>query len=218
MNNNFSPLAVRISGDLACFTRPEMKLERVSYPVMTPSAARGVLESIFWKPQFNWRVQEIRVLKPVRYLSILRNEVNSRFSHRAATRWARDGGGYDASADRAQRHTLALREVAYVIVAQVEINEEVDEEPAKFRDQFRRRVVGGRCFNTPYLGCREFTAAFAPPDGAEQPIDWTEDLGTMLLDLEYAEDGSGRGTPRFFQARLEHGVLHIPMRWMKQEE
>ena len=218
MNNGFSPLAVKIAGELACFTRPEMKVERVTYPVMTPSAARGVLESIFWKPQFVWRVQEIRVLKPIRYLSILRNEVNSRASHRSAARWARDGGGYDPSADRAQRHTLALREVAYVIVAQVEIKPGVDEDLAKFRDQFRRRVAGGRCFSTPYLGCREFTAGFAPPAGTEQPINWTEDLGTMLLDLDYAGDGSGRGTPQFFQARLEEGILHIPMRRMKQEE
>ncbi|MBI4499027.1 MAG: type I-C CRISPR-associated protein Cas5 [Chloroflexi bacterium] len=205
------PLEVKVWGDWACFTRPEMKVERVSYPLMTPSAARGVLEAIFWKPECLWQVEEIWVLNEIRYGSILRNEVNSRVSDRVAAAWARQGSGaYDASADRAQRHTLALRDVAYVIRAQVEVKPGVDEDSAKYRDQFRRRVAQGRCFATPYLGCREFAAAFGPPDGAERPIDRSEDLGTMLLDLDYAPDGSGRGTPRFFQAVLSRGILRVP--------
>ena len=108
------PLEVKVWGDFACFTRPEMKVERVSYPVMTPSAARGVLEAIFWKPEFAWRVDEIWVLKEIRYVSILRNEVNQRASERSARDWAQRGGGYDAteSDNRAQRQTLALRDVA----------------------------------------------------------------------------------------------------------
>src|SRR6266508_6850254 len=126
MNGHRPPLAVRVWGDLACFTRPEMKVERVSYPVMTPSAARGILEAVFWKPEFRWRVQEIWVLKPIRYTSILRNEVNSRQSERAARGWQADGGGYDAAADRAQRHTLGLRDVAYVIAAQIELKPHAD--------------------------------------------------------------------------------------------
>ena len=210
MEHDLAPLAVKVWGEFACFTRPEMKVERVSYAVPTPSAARGVLEAIFWKPQFTWRVQEIWVLKPIRYFSILRNEVNSRASARAAASWAQSGGGYDASADRAQRHTLALRDVAYVIRAQIDVKPDVESDVAKFRDQFRRRVRQGRCYATPYLGCREFAAFFAEPDGTEQPIALTTDLGPMLLDLDYATDGSGRGTPRFFQARLEHGVLRVP--------
>src|SRR3954466_2848545 len=105
------PVQVKVWGERACFTRPEMKAERVTYPVMTPSAARGVLEAIFWKPEFSWQVEEIWVLNPIRYFSLLRNEVNSRASQRAAEAWQRSGGGYDASADRAQRHTVALREV-----------------------------------------------------------------------------------------------------------
>jgi CRISPR-associated protein Cas5d len=189
-----------------------MKVERVTYPVMTPSAARGVLEAILWRPQFRWRVEEIRVLKPIQYASFQRNEVNSRASHRAAEAWRREGGGYDAAADRAQRHTLALRDVAYVIRGNVELKPGVEDDPAKYRDQFRRRVQNGRCFATPYLGCREFAAAFAVPDTGEQPVDHTDDLGTMLLDIEYAPDGSGRGTPRFFDARLERGVLRVPAR------
>jgi CRISPR-associated protein Cas5d len=100
--------------------------------------------------------------------------------------------------------------VAYLIRAQVEVKPDVTEDPAKFRDQFRRRVSSGRCFATPCLGCREFSAAFSESDGTEQPIGRSEDLGPMLLDLDYATDGSGRGTPRFFQARLERGVLNVP--------
>jgi CRISPR-associated protein Cas5d len=206
------PLTVRVWGEFACFTRPEMKVERVTYPVMTPSAARGVLEAIFWKPEFAWRVEEIAVLKPIRYFSILRNEVNSRASERAGAAWERGGGGYDATTDRAQRHTLALRDVDYVIRAQIDVKPDVNDDPAKFRDQFRRRVRDGRCFSTPYLGCREFAASFAEADGSDGPLDdLTEDLGPMLLDIEYASDGSGRGTPRFFNARLEHGVLRVPV-------
>lgn len=212
MNGDYPPLVVRVWGEFACFTRPEMKVERVTYPVMTPSAARGVLEAIFWKPQFAWRVEEIAVLKPIRYFSILRNEVNSRASERAAAGWERAGGGYDATADRAQRHTLGLRDVEYIIRAQIEVKTGVNENPAKFRDQFHRRVRDGRCFATPYLGCREFAASFAEPDGSERSIDDPQELeiGPMLLDLEYDADGSGRGTPRFFNARLDGGVLRVP--------
>ena len=213
MATPYPPLSVRVWGDFACFTRPEMKVERVSYPTPTPSAARGILEAIFWRPEFTWQIEEIWVLKPIRYFSILRNEVNSRASDRAAAGWRdRDSGGYHASADRAQRHTLALRDVAYVIAGQVHLKPDVAADPAKFRDQFRRRVREGRCFATPYLGCREFSASFAEPTGDERPIDQTEDLGAMLLDLEYAPEGSGRGTPRFFQARLEQGILRVPAR------
>lgn len=205
------PLSVRVAGALACFTRPEFKVERVSYPLMTPSAARGVLEAIFWKPQFTWRVREIRILEPIRYVSILRNEVNGVASPDAAATWARSGGGYAAGADRAQRHTLALRDVGYVIVADVDWRPGVDENPAKYRDQFRRRVASGRCFQMPYLGCREFVAQFEEPRG-EQAIEMTDDLGPMLLGIDYADDRSGRGSPRFFPARVERGVLYVPSR------
>jgi CRISPR-associated protein Cas5d len=128
-------LEVKLWGDWACFTRPEMKVERVSYPVMTPSAARGALEAIFWKPQVRWYVEEIHVLKPIEYASLLRNEVNTRQSERSARDWARKGGGYDATADRAQRHTLALRDVAYLVRAQLELTEGVSDNIAKYRDQ-----------------------------------------------------------------------------------
>ncbi|GAB4430044.1 MAG: type I-C CRISPR-associated protein Cas5c [Chloroflexi bacterium OHK40] len=210
MDDPYPPLQVKVWGDFACFTRPEMKVERVSYPVMTPSAARGLLEAIFWKPEFDYRILAIEVLRPIRYFSILRNEVNSRQSDRVAIAWQRDGGGYEASSDRAQRHTLALRDVAYLISARIELRPHADADPAKYRDQFRRRVREGRYFAPPFLGCREFSCAFGEPDGHEQPIDLSDDLGPMLLDLDYVPDRSGRGRPRFFHARLDRGVLHVP--------
>lgn len=209
--SGLSLLEVKVWGELACFTRPEMKVERVSYPVMTPSAARGLLESIFWKPEFTWDVREIWVLNPIRYQSVLRNEISTRQSHQTARGWAASGaGGYDAPDDRTQRHTLALRDVAYVIRAGMTLRMDVMDDVAKFRDQFRRRVQRGQCFSMPYLGCREFSASFGPVDGSERPLAVSDELGNMLRDLEY--DGSGRGTatPRFFAARLDGGVLRVP--------
>lgn len=206
----YPSLEVKVWGDFACFTRPEMKAERVSYETMTPSAARGVLEAIFWKPEFSWRVREIWVLRPIRHFSILRNEVNSKANAVTARKRVDSGGGYFAEGDRVQRHTLALRDVAYIIRADIILRSHVNEDVAKYRDQFRRRVNKGQCYYMPYLGCREFSAYFGPPDGSEQAIDLTDDLGQMLLDLDYAPDRSGRGTPRFFSAQLEHGVLRVP--------
>lgn len=211
MSRNPVPLQVKLWGDYACFTRPEMKVERVSYPVMTPSAARGALEAIFWKPQVVWRVKEIHVLKPISYASILRNEISDRQSDRVARGWAKDGGGFDASDHRVQRHTLALRDVAYIVLAHLDLSEGVQDNIAKYRDQFRRRVARGQCFATPYLGCREFSAAFCEPDPKDSPISRSEDLGPMLLDIDYSQDGTG--APRFFPAALKNGVLHVPDRF-----
>jgi CRISPR-associated protein Cas5d len=225
--DNGPPLQVKVWGEFACFTRPEFGVERVSYEVMTPSAARGVLEAIFWKPEFRWRVREIEVLNPIRHFSILRNEMNSIQSDRSARSWAANGGGYFADDDRAQRHTLCLRDVAYVIRADIELKPHAGEHPAKYRDQFRRRVKRGQCFNQPYLGTREFSAFFGPPEGGERAIDVSDDLGLMLFDVDFVPDAKGavsyaghgadgrkvvRGNaqPRFFQARLENGVLRVP--------
>jgi len=204
------PLEVKLWGDYACFTRPEMKVERVSYPVMTPSAARGALEAIFWKPQVSWRIREILVLRPISFASIRRNEITERQSDRAARGWMNGGGGYDAASHRAQRHTLALRDVGYIVRAELDLRDGVADNIAKYRDQFRRRVARGQCFATPYLGCREFSACFSEPAVDDAPINRSEDLGRMLLDIDYAPDGSGRGTPRFFNASLDCGVLRIP--------
>lgn len=214
MPNTGPDLEVKLWGEFACFTRPEMKVERVSYPTMTPSAARGALEAIFWKPEITWHVTEIHTLRPIKYFSILRNEVNTRQSDRKATGWQRDGGGYDATTDRAQRHTLALRDVEYIVKAQVVVNNGVDADVAKYRDQFRRRVRNGQCFTTPYLGCREFSAGFCEPgpgDRADERLN--EDLGLMLLDIDYELGGKGRGRPRFFRAQLDRGILRIPDRF-----
>lgn len=206
------PVEVKVWGEFACFTRPEMKVERVTYPVMTPSAARGVLEAIFWKPEFTWGIREIAVLNPIRYFSILRNEVNSRASERSARGWISNDGGFFASDDRAQRNTLALANVAYIIRADVVLPVADRAQEAKYRDQFRRRVARGQCFAQPYLGNREFTASFADPTTVDTPLPLTMDLGRMLLDLEYLPGGKGAATPLFFDAALQDGVLTVPTR------
>lgn len=201
---------LKIWGDLACFTRPETKVERVSYPVMTPSAARGVLESIMWKPEIQWQVREISVLRPIRHLSILRNEVSTVASVASAQKWSVAGGGFYAEDDRQQRHTLALRDVGYIIRAvPVLVDPDQPHGVTKYVEIFKRRVERGQCFHRPYLGCREFAAHFGVPNGYT-PIDLDDDLGLILFDLDYADDKSGRGTPRFFHAKLEKGVLRIP--------
>ncbi|MFN8524710.1 MAG: type I-C CRISPR-associated protein Cas5c [Chloroflexota bacterium] len=205
------PLEVKFWADYACFTRPEMKVERVSYPVPTPSAIEGALCSILWKPEMTWQVVEVWVLNPIKYASILRNEVNSLALESSARAWEREGGGFVASRDRAQRHTLALRDVAYLVKAHAVPKSGADADFAKYRDQFRRRVERGRCFATPYLGCREFSASFGPVAGDEQPIDRTEELGPMLLRINYASGTSGRGAPEFFEARLDDGILRVPL-------
>jgi CRISPR-associated protein Cas5d len=215
--NNHPPLEVKVWGDMACFTRPEMKVERVTYPVMTPSAARGLLEAIFWKPEFSWQIREIWVLNEIEYFSILRNEVNSRASMKAARRRMHGGPRYFAEDDRAQRNTVGLRDVAYLIRAEAVVKSSVAEDSAKFRDQFRRRVVNGRCFHRPYLGTREFAAHFGPRESGDRPIQRTEDLGHMLFDLEFAAGGAGPNQPRFFDARLERGVVQVPEHLYRQE-
>lgn len=204
------PVEIKVWGDFACFTRPELKVERVSYPVMTPSAARGVLEAVFWKPEFTWGIREIVVLKPIKYFSILRNEVNSRASERSARSWTGNDGGFFASDDRAQRNTLALADVAYLIRADVLLHAFENGAEAKYRDQFRRRVERGQCFAQPYLGTREFTAAFAAPSPDERAEPITMGLGRMLHGMTYRPNGSGSAEPRFFDANLVAGVMTVP--------
>jgi CRISPR-associated protein Cas5d len=206
---DYPPVEVKVWGPFACFTRPEMKAERVSYPVVTPSAARGILEAIFWKPEFSWQVREIWVLKEIRHFSILRNEVNSKASVSTAEGWVENSGGYFAEEDRAQRHTLALRDVAYLIKADVALAPHATDDVAKYRDQFRRRVNRGECHHRPYLGCREFAAFFGPPEGTERPIVLSDDLGLILFDMDYTSGVSERRTPLFFHAELKNGVLYV---------
>ncbi len=199
--NQNGRLRVKVWGEYACFTRPETKVERVSYPVMTPSAARGVLESIFWKPEFHWRVREIWVLKPLRHISLMRNEVSKIIPVRSPQ-------PFFADEERAQRHTLALRDVAYVIVAEMVLKDHANKDIAAYKDQFRRRVERGKCHMQPYLGCREFSAFFAPTTDGDKPIDWSDDLGQMLGEVRYRDNG--KYDPVFFHAYLRHGVLEVP--------
>jgi CRISPR-associated protein Cas5d len=140
----------------------------------------------------------------------MRNEVKTRAALSTVRRWAQAGGGYEAADDRTQRHSLVLRDVAYLIHAQVRVHPDCDAHPAKFRDQFRRRVDRGQCYARPYLGCREFAADFSPPHGDEQPIAESMELGRMLLDIEYAAGGQGRGTPHFFEAQMVGGIIRYP--------
>jgi CRISPR-associated protein Cas5d len=204
-------LALRARGPLAVFSAPALKVERVSYPVMTPSAARGLLEAVAWKPAIRWHVERIRVLKPIKYTAFRRNEVNSRASVPSAA-LVRDGGSaptFFADADRAQRNTVALADVDYVIEAHFTLTDRAgpgDNIP-KFVDIFQRRVEKGQHFHQPYFGCREFVADVLPADGAPDPVEDSRDLGWMLWDIVYAPEGN---RPVFFKAELRDGVLEVP--------
>lgn len=228
-------LAVEVWGDFAVFTQPALKVERVSYPVMTPAAARGLLESIFWRPEFEWQIREIWVLKPIHYISLLRNEVQNRQSERSAQGWERRGGGYYSEDDRSQRHTLALRDVHYIIRSDIQLHAHATDPPAKYRAQFRRRVARGRSFQQPYFGCREFAAWFGEPNPDLRPLDISMDLGRMLFDQRFEEDAQGRlqfwdhgedgrtltqgrVKPMYFDARLDRGVLRVPPELYEERE
>ncbi|MGH8882672.1 MAG: type I-C CRISPR-associated protein Cas5c, partial [Stackebrandtia sp.] len=155
------PVQVQVWGPGALFTRPELKVERVTYPVMTPSAAQGVLEAIFWKPEFTWLVEKIEVLKEIRQFTQRRNETTDLASLFEAASGRRR---VDTVANRVQRNAVCLRDVAYRIHAQVRLRPHATQTEAAYRDQFRRRVKRGSCFSQPYLGTREFSAYFGEPD------------------------------------------------------
>lgn len=236
MTNATPPLlTARVRGPLACFTRPEFKAERFSYPVITPSAARGVFEAILWKPQMRWRIERIRVLRPIAYTSFLRNEVGVRAV--APSRAVIEAGGEHSPLlvedRRQQRNTVALRDVDYIIEARIELTEraETGDNLAKYVDMFRRRLEKGQRFHQPYLGCREFIADVELMDErAPDPIDVSRDLGVMLWDMEFIPArAKGKGKPKgavawrqgnelvvgdarpvFFRARLERGVMQVP--------
>ncbi|MGE3149240.1 MAG: type I-C CRISPR-associated protein Cas5c [Pseudorhodoplanes sp.] len=214
---------LRVWGDYACFSRPEMKVERVSYDVMTPSAARGILEAIHWKPTILWIVDRIHVLKPIRFQSLRRNEVGHKIPTRTAASSMNansvEGLNLIVEDDRQQRAATLLRGVDYVIEAHFELTAKAgaDDSEGKHLDMFNRRVAKGQCYHRPYLGCREFAADFEPVDGdippSELPGDQRDkDLGWMLHDIDFA-DGM---TPRFFRAALSEGVLNVPP-WQSAE-
>lgn len=199
-------LRTRAVGPLACFTRPELKVERVSYPVITPSAARGILEAVLWKPAIAWRVDRILVLQPIKFTSFRRNEVGTR----VPTFKNSPPAEYYADEDRQQRNTVALSEVDYIIEAHFILTSRAESEDSvrKFEEMFERRLEKGQHFHQPYFGCREFVAAVEPPAGDEAPIKDSRDLGLMLHDIDFRPNG--KNTARFFPATLQAGVLEVP--------
>jgi CRISPR-associated protein Cas5d len=191
-----------------------MKVERVSYDVMTPSAARGILEAILWKPAIRWVITRIDVLKPIRWASVRRNEIAAVVPVGSVKTVMSKGGqlGLYIEDARQQRAGLLLREVDYLIHARFELTPRAgpDDNPQKFAEMFRRRAEKGQCFNQPYLGCREFAAAFKFVDPAGElptPIAESLELGWMLYDIDYSGD---EPRPRFFRAKLENGMLRVP--------
>lgn len=204
-----------VRGDFACFTRPELKSERVSYDVMTPSAARGILEAIHWKPAIRWVIDRIHVLEPITFQTFRRNEVGTKIpvaggsGVRAAMRDNHlDGLGIPIDENRQQRQTIALRNVAYVIEAHFEMTEKTgDDTPAKHHEMFTRRAAKGQCFHRPCLGCREFVADFDLIEGGvpTSSLQGARDLGWMLYDIDFANNRQ----PTFFRARLENGILDV---------
>ncbi len=210
---------MKLWGDYALFSRPEFKVERVSYPVITPSAARGALEAVFWKPEIRYRIAKIGVLKPGTQMAVLRNEIGSRQGDR------KNKEPYTVEHDRQQRTSLVLKDVAYLIEAEIHLRPHATDPVFKYADQFRRRVERGQYHHTPYLGTREFAAFFAPANG-EQPPAFGLDIGTMLFDIAFVEDRKrkelsfkrpgkdqpvhGYAHPIFFQAHVEKGWLTVP--------
>ena len=205
-----------VSGDYACFTRPEMKVERVSYDVMTPSAARGILEAIHWKPAIRWVIEAIQVLKPIRFQSIRRNEVGKK-APAGNIREAMNAGSIAnlsliVEDERQQRAATVLADVAYVIEAHFELTAKAgaDDNEGKHLDTFNRRARRGQCFHQPCLGTREFAARFEliePGAALPQAIGETRDLGFMLYDIDHA---APTRPSLFFRAQLENGVMRVP--------
>lgn len=199
---------VKVTGGFACFTRPELKVERMTYPCMTPSAARGILDSILWKPEFQWYVRQIIVLNPIRFATIKRNEIKIKQGRSPII----------IEEKRAQRNSVVLRDVAYIIEASIyQIQSSDRNKPEKYIGRkgidadhdgiFIRRVKKGQCWRRPYLGTREFAAEFIDPHGMEQPIKETIPIGSMLFDIFY--DVNGKPEPVFFHdVAIRNGVLN----------
>jgi CRISPR-associated protein Cas5d len=205
---------LEVSGPFACFTRPEMKVERVSYDVMTPSSARSIFEAILWKPAIRWRVHRIEVLKPIRWINLRRNEVSAVVSTRNVQQAIVKGSGQLAlyiEEERQQRAGYFLRDVAYRIHADLSLVPGCNEPLMKYTEMFARRASKGQCVNQPYLGCREFAAAFnlvTPDAPAATPIGETRELGWMLHDLDFTHPSDPQ--PRFFNGKMVAGVIEVP--------
>ena len=215
---------LEVWGPMACFTRPELKVERVSYDVITPSAARAIFEAVFWKPAIHWQVTKIEVINPIKWTTIRRNEVGAVASKNPI--FIED--------KRQQKNSLLLQDVCYRIWAKLEFipqwkrkeetkNARIDEEeadllckdenPGKYNAMFERRARKGQCFNQPYLGTREFSASFRlvkpEQEDLKDPIDESRDLGIMLYDMDF-EGNPDKPEAMFYRARMEHGVIIVP--------
>ena len=203
-------MLIEVWGERACFSRPEMKTERVSYDVMTPSAARGLVDAVFWHPGLRFSIDRVYVLNPIRFENIRRNEVRATMLASAALSAAKGGQApalYTAQ-EIQQRAAMVLRDVHYVIECHFDLIDRAapGDNAGKFQDILRRRLTRGQCYHTPYFGCREFPASFREWPGGEIPtIDLTQDLGWMLYDLDYSDMQNIQA--QFFRAKLEHGVL-----------
>lgn len=201
---------LEISGDLACFTRPELKVERVSYPVITPSAARNILMAILWKPAIRWKVLKIEILKPIQWTNIRRNEVGTKMSERSGSLYIED--------NRQQRASMLLKDVAYRIHADFDMTSEAGESDnyVKFAEMFKRRAKKGQYFHQPYLGCREFPCDSRLLEKAEDGLpreDITQDFGFMLYDMDFSKSDprdSNNAEPMFYQCKAVNGVITVP--------
>lgn len=214
---------LEVSGDYACFTRPEMKVERVSYDVITPSAARAVFEAILWKPAIRWQIDKIEVLNPIKWINLRRNEVGSVVpvgSVKTAMKNGKGDLGLYIEDERQQRAGLFLRDVKYRLHAHFDL---LDQNPnnsmVKFAEMFQRRASKGQCFNQPYLGTREFSCDFRLIEGEDnavihESLQGQRNLGWMLYDLDYADRDNPQ--PRFFNATMQDGVISIPA-WDSEE-
>lgn len=216
---------LEVWGAMACFTRPELKVERVSYDVITPSAARAIFEAIFWKPAIHWQVTKIEVLNPIKWTNIRRNEVGAVASNKKKQIFIEE--------ERQQKNSLLLQDVRYRIWAKLEFipqwkrketknaridEEEVDllrkdENPGKYNAMFERRASKGQCFNQPYLGTREFSASFRlvkpEQEDSKDPIDESRDLGIMLYDMDF-QGNPDKPEAMFYRAKMENGVIIVP--------
>lgn len=219
---------IEVWGDYACFTRPEMKVERVSYDVITPSAARAVFEAIFWKPAIYWNIKRIEVLEPIKWISVRRNEIGSLMSDRSSHLFIED--------NRQQRAGLFLRNVHYRLYAELEfirpdqrkahyqrVSDELvdpderqslgkEENPGKYNAIFERRAKKGQCFNQPYLGCREFSANFRlvekPETEEKKPIRENREFGFMLYDMDFTNEKDPQAM--FYRANMVNGIIEVP--------
>jgi len=216
------PWMLEVWGDWACFTRPEMKVERVSYDIITPSSARAIFDAILWKPAIRWHIQKIEVLKPIKKITIRRNEVD-RIATLPTSKLLQGGQadslGFDIESSRQQRASLLLQDVHYRLHAWFEFLPEnnlehgADENSAKYAAMFERRATNGQYFHQPYLGCREFACYFQlvkPEDDLEPPISLTKDLGWMLYDMDYTDPNNI--TPEFFDAKMVNGTINTDRR------